>query len=298
MLKRFITLTLIALLLITASGCANATAPGSADDKLSVVASFYPMYDFAGKIGGDKIEVSVLVPAGSEPHDWEPSTSDIIALEKADVFIYNGAGMEGWAEDILSSLSNKSLTVVEASKGISPMLKDSKPDPHVWLDPKLAKSELANIKDALAAADPDNASYYEENYNKYAAEFDALDGELRESLSACPKKDIVVAHQAYGYLCAAYGLNQIAIEGILAESEPDPARMAEIVDIVRDKGINVIFFEELISPKVAQSIADETGAQVAVLNPLGGLSDEEKAAGGDYISVMKKNLEELKKALK
>ena len=298
MLKRFISLTLIALLLITAAGCANTTAPGSADDKLSVVASFYPMYDFAGKIGGDKIEVSVLVPAGSEPHDWEPSTSDIIALEKADVFIYNGAGMEGWAEDILSSLSNKSLTVVEASQGISLMFKDSKPDPHVWLDPKLAKSELASIKDALAASDPDNAPYYEENYNKYAAEFDALDSELRESLSACPKKDIVVAHQAYGYLCAAYGLNQIAIEGILAESEPDPARMAEIIDIVRDKGINVIFFEELISPKVAQSIADETGAQVAVLNPLGGLSDEEKAAGGDYISVMKKNLEELKKALK
>ncbi|MGE5495538.1 MAG: metal ABC transporter substrate-binding protein [Burkholderiales bacterium] len=298
MLKQLIALALFALLLITAAGCANAPLPGGASDKLSVVASFYTMYDFACKIGGDKAEVSILVPSGVEPHDWEPSTSDIVSLERADVFIYNGAGMEGWAEDILSSLSNRSLTVVEASKGVPLIYKGSKPDPHVWLDPKLAKLELVAIKDALAAADPDNASYYQENYDKYAAEFDALDSELREGLSACPKKDIVVAHEAYGYLCEAYGLNQIAIEGVLAESEPDPARMAEIVNIVRDKGINVIFFEELISPKVAQSIADETGAQVSVLNPLDGLSDEQIAAGGDYISVMRKNLEELKKALK
>lgn len=298
MLKRLISLALFSLLLITAAGCANTPLPGGASDKLSVVASFYTMYDFAGKIGGDKAEVSILVPAGAEPHDWEPSTSDIVSLEQADVFIYNGAGMEGWVEDILSSLSNKSLTVVEATKGVPLIYKDSTPDPHVWLDPKLAKLELANIKDALAAADPDNASYYQENYDKYASEFDALDSELREGLSACPKKDIVVAHEAYGYLCEAYGLNQIAIEGVLAESEPDPARMANIVNLVRDKGISVIFFEELIGPKVAQSIADETGASVSVLNPLDGLSDEQRAAGDDYISVMRKNLDELKKALK
>lgn len=297
MLKKFLSLALL-VLLISAAGCAN--NPGSQKSetgKLNVCASFYPMYDFAKKVGGDKADVSLMVPAGTEPHDWEPSTSDIVALEKADVFVYNGAGMEMWAQDILSSLGNKSLTVVEASKGVTFIAQGASSDPHVWLDPKFAKVELGNIKDTFAAIDPGNASYYEDNYTKYAAEFDELDADMRAALSACPKKDIVVAHQAFSYLCSAYGLNQIAIEGVSAESEPDPARMAEIVTLVKEKGVNVIFFEELISPKVAQSIASETGAEVAVLNPLEGLSEQDIASGEDYISVMRKNLEQLKKAL-
>lgn len=298
MIKKVFTAALFGLLLIAAAGCAGNNAPqAGGTDKLRVCASFYPMYDFASKVGGDKADVTIMVPAGTEPHDWEPSTLDIVALEKADVFVYNGAGMEGWAQDILSSLGSKSLYAVEASKGATFITEGASSDPHVWLDPRIARAELGNIKDAFAAADPGNASYYEANYEKYAAEFDALDADMRTALSACPKKDIVVAHQAFSYLCAAYGLNQIAIEGVSADAEPDPARMAEIVDLVKQKGVNTIFFEELITPKVAQSIADETGAGVAVLNPLEGLSDEERAAGDDYISVMRSNLEQLKKAL-
>ncbi len=283
----------LALLLIFPAGCGKTTDTETAGGKLSVRASFYPMYDFAKKIGGDKASVSLMIPAGIEPHEWEPSTSDILSLEKADIFVYNGAGMEPWVSDILGSLQNKDLIAAEASKGIA----SAGSDPHVWLDPKCAKTELLNIKNAFAEADPGNASYYEENYDTYAAMLDALDKEYRDTLSALPGRDIVVAHQAFSYLCAAYGLNQIAIEGVFADSEPSPARMAGIVRFVKDNGVKVIFFEELISPRVAETIAAETGAQTAVLSPIEGLGQDAVAAGEDYFSMMRKNLSELKKAL-
>lgn len=282
----------LALILIF-SGCGKTGGNEAADNRLKVSASFYPMYDFAKKIGGDKTDVSLMIPAGIEPHDWEPSAADILNLEKADIFVYNGAGMEPWAPDILSSLQNKELNAVEASKGAASM--DS--DPHVWLDPMCAKAELLNIKNAFAEADPANASYYEENYDTYAAGLGALDKEYRDTLSVLPGRNIIVTHRAFGYLCSAYGLNQIAIEGVSAEAEPTPARMAEIVRFVKENNVKVIFFEELLSPKLAEAIAKEAGARTAVLNPIEGLSSEAVAAGEDYFSAMRKNLSELKKAL-
>jgi zinc transport system substrate-binding protein len=270
------------------------------------------MYDFAVKLGGDKVNVTNMVPAGTEPHDWEPTAADIVGLENAAVFIYNGAGMEHWAEDILESLQNKSLITVEASKGISLMEghhdhdeeeaedhedEEESFDPHVWLSPVNAKAEMENIKNAFAQADPDNKDYYEANYAKYAAELDVLDKEFSDTLSSLPNKDVIVAHQAFGYLCAAYGLNQVPIEGLSPDSEPDPARVAEIIDFAKEHDVKVIFFEELVSPKVAETIASAIGAKAEMLNPLEGLGDEELAAGDDYFSVMRQNLEALKAAL-
>ncbi|MDR2132779.1 MAG: metal ABC transporter substrate-binding protein [Clostridiales Family XIII bacterium] len=323
------------LFLLAACGSAQPADTGSADGEtpeagsetpeaaLSVYASFYPVYDFAAKIGGEKARVVNMVPAGTEPHDWEPAAADIAGLENADVFVYNGAGMEHWAEDILEALENKGLIVVEASAGIELMEghhehedEDSEEeaeheaaeeefgheeeegyDPHVWLDPQNAKREMENIKNAFVSADPDNAETYEANYAKYAAEFDALDDAFRETLSALPNKDIIVAHEAFGYLCAAYGLNQVPIEGLSPDSEPDPAKMAEIIDFAGEHDVKVVFFEELVSPKVAEAVADAVGAETMVLSPIEGLGDEELAAGDDYFSVMRKNLEALKAAL-
>jgi zinc transport system substrate-binding protein len=284
------------------------------DETLSVCASFYPMYDFSVKIGGDRVRVTNMVPAGTEPHDWEPAAADIAGLEEADVFVYNGAGMEHWAEDILEALRSKGLIVAEASAGISLLEghhehedeeeaaeheeeEEEGYDPHVWLDPLNAKREMENIKNAFVSADPDNADYYEANYAKYAAELDALDEEFREALSGLPNKDIIVAHEAFGYLCAAYGLNQVGIEGLSPDSEPDPAKMAEIIDFAQEHAVKVIFFEELVSPKVAEAVAEAVGAETRVLNPIEGLSDADAAAGGDYFSVMRQNLESLKIAL-
>ena len=296
------------------TGCGTQPADTAADDgRLRVLTSFYPMYDFACKIGGDCIDVTNMVPSGTEPHDWEPSTNDLKNLEKADVFIYNGADMEPWADDLLVSRSD-TLHVVEASENVELRTTDGEHehahehegadhhhgdfDPHVWLDPENAKIEMEAIRDALCAADPENSTVFQSNYEKYAAELDALDAEFREKLAPLPNRTIVVAHEAFGYLCDAYGLTQVGIEGLSPDSEPDPGRMAEVIDFVRDHNISTIFFEELVSPKVAEAIASETGAQAKMLSPLEGLSDEQAAAGADYFSVMHDNLAALMEALK
>lgn len=304
------------------SGCTRAAAPNPAakadamesKKMLKVMASFYPMYDFAAKIGGDKAEVITLIPSGTEPHDWEPAAADIRNLEEADLFIYSGAGMEHWVDDVLASLDNKNLISVEASKGVA--LRDGHShsheeeegagepeeegqyDPHVWLSPLNAEKEMENIKNAYIKADPDNRDYYEANYELYASRFADLNQKFQDTLSSLPNKDIVVSHEAFGYLCDAYGLNQVGIEGLSPDSEPSPARMAEIIDFVRANHVRVIFFEELVSPKVAETIAKETGSSVQVLNPLEGLSDEELESGADYFSVMEENLKQLEAALK
>ena len=295
------------------TGCGTQPADTAADDgRLRVLTSFYPMYDFACKIGGDCIDVTNMVPSGTEPHDWEPSTNDLKNLEKTDVFIYNGADMEPWADDLLVSRSD-TLHVVEASENVKLRTTDGEHehahehedadhhhgdfDPHVWLDPENAKIEMEAIRDALCAADPENSTVFQANYEKYAAELDALDVEFREKLAPLPNRTIVVAHEAFGYLCDAYGLTQVGIEGLSPDSEPDPGRMAEVIDFVRDHSISTIFFEELVSPKVAEAIASETGAQAKMLSPLEGLSDEQAAAGADYFSVMHDNLAALMEAL-
>lgn len=296
------------------TGCGTQPADTAAGDgRLRVLTSFYPMYDFACKIGGDCIDVTNMVPSGTEPHDWEPSTNDLKNLEKADVFIYNGADMEPWADDLLVSRSD-TLHVVEASENVELRTTDGEHehahehegadhhhgdfDPHVWLDPENAKIEMEAIRDALCAADPENSTVFQSNYEKYAAELDALDAEFREKLAPLPNRTIVVAHEAFGYLCDAYGLTQVGIEGLSPDSEPDPGRMAEVIDFVREHSISTIFFEELVSPKVAETIASETGAQAKMLSPLEGLSDEQAAAGADYFSVMHDNLAALMEALK
>ena len=296
------------------TGCGTQPADTAAGDgRLRVLTSFYPMYDFACKIGGDCIDVTNMVPSGTEPHDWEPSTNDLKNLEKADVFIYNGADMEPWADDLLVSRSD-TLRVVEASENVELRTTDGEHehahehedadhhhgdfDPHVWLDPENAKIEMEAIRDALCAADPENSTVFQSNYEKYAAELDALDAEFREKLAPLPNRTIVVAHEAFGYLCDAYGLTQVGIEGLSPDSEPDPGRMAEVIDFVRANNVRTIFFEELVSPKVAQTIASETGAEAKMLNPYEGLSDEQLAAGADYFSVMRDNLAALTEALK
>ena len=276
----------------------------SAEGKLGVMASFYTMADFAEKIGGDRTDITCMVPTGTEPHDWEPSTTDITGLERADVFIYNGAGMEHWAEDVTESLENKELLVVEASQGVKLHAEEEHDheghshshggyDPHVWLDPHNAKLEMENIKNAFVQADPDNGAYYEANYDKWSKAAEELDRKYREALADFAGRQIVTAHEAYGYLCSAYGLEQVGIDGLSPDQEPNPKRMADIIDFVRENQIRAVFFEELSGSKTAETVAAETGIRLLALSPLEGLSGEELEAGEDYFSVMEKNLEQL-----
>lgn len=338
------------------SGCSKAgetkDAAKSVEKKegLKVYASVYPMYDFAKKIAGDKLDVEMLMPQGTEPHGWEPDTDTIKNLENADMLIYNGAGLEDWTDKVIDSLSNKNLKVVEASEGVE-LIKSSHDheeeehdhegaeenhnheaeenhdhnheaaennhnheaheedheheghhhgpmDPHVWTSPKNAKIEMENIKNAFCELDKENADYYESNYEKYAKMLDELDAKYKGKLAALPNKTIVVSHEAYGYLCKDYGLNQLGIKGVNAETEPDAKKMAEIISYIKENNITTVFTEELIDPKVSKIIAEETGCEVKVLSPIEGLSEEQIKNNEDYFSIMEENLENLVGALK
>jgi len=273
--------------------------------KLQVYTSFYGIYDFVNKIGGDKIQVYNIVPTGTEPHNWEPTSGDMLNLSKGDILFFNGAGMENWVDKVKGAVENENLKYITLSDGIE--LIDSGHggdsadshsfDPHIWLNPLNAKKEAETIKNALSSADPSNAGYYGKNYEEFAKRIDELDSAFKNMISKAEKKSIVVAHEAYGYLCGAYGIEQIAIEGLSADSEPSPAKMAEISQFIKDNNVKYIFFEELLTTKAADVIAEETGAELLVLNPFEGLVQEDIDAGEDYFSVMYRNLENIKKAV-
>ncbi len=305
---------LLVLFLLTSCGSVDVK---NEDGKITVYTSFYTMYDFALKIGGDKVNVVNMIPPGMEPHDWEPSPKDIAGLSEADLFIYSGAGMEGWVGKVLESIKNDNLIAVETSKEITLESADHahgshdgdtghktghshvhEHDPHVWLNPMNAKLQMKAIKDALIRVDAENSRYYEENYEYYAGKLDELDKKYREAAASFSRKEIVVSHAAYGYLCSAYGLKQVALEGIAGSSEPDAARMAEITKYVRDNDIRVIFYDGISSSKVAEAIARETGAKTEILSPLEGIGARDLEEGKDYFAIMEQNLKVLTDALK
>lgn len=287
--------------------------------KLQVVATFYPMAEFSRQVGGDLADVAGLIPAGAEPHDWEPSAKDMAKISEADVFVYNGI-VESWAGKALASAANDKRVAVQASDGIdllegvaeedeegdaagsesSPSSADNGGkvlDPHVWLDPALAQKEVANIAAAFSQADPAHKSEYEANADAYIAKLQALDQEYRDGLKDAKRRDFVTQHAAFGYLAKEYGLTQIPIAGLSPDQEPSPARMAEVVKQAKEQDIRTIFFETLVDPKIAETIAKETGAKTDVLNPLEGLTDDEVKQGLDYIGIMRNNLTALRKAL-
>lgn len=286
----------------------------TSEETLKIVTTIYPIQNFTEEIAGDKAEIINLVPAGMEPHDFELSTGDMQLMEEADVFIYNGAGMEHFVDRTLQSVSNKDLVIVEAAQNVDLLETehshegeeahsgernaDERMDPHTWLSIENAICEAEVIKDALCGADAENADDYNSHFDDYKTKLRALADRYEKELSGLSKNTIVVAHEAFGYLCEEYGLIQEAVEGLTADSEPDTARMKEIIDFCRENDIQVIFFEELVSPKVAETIADEVGARTDVLNPIEGRSAELEAEGLDYIGLMEQNLEALKKALK
>ncbi|KEO81618.1 metal ABC transporter substrate-binding protein [Tumebacillus flagellatus] len=282
--------------------------------KLQVVTSFYPMYEFAKQVGGDNVDVTVLVPGGTEPHDWEPKPKDVAKIQVADVFIYNGAGFEQWVDSVLGSVTSQHLDVVEASKGIQLLesknddheghenafklqLPSDNMDPHVWLDPSLAMKEVNNIAAAFVKKDPAHAAEYKKNAADYNARLADLDEEFKQGVAEKSQKEFVTSHTAFGYLAKRYGLTQVPIAGLSPEQEPSASQMKDIVELAKAHGVKRIFFETLASPKVAEAVANEVGAKTGVLNPLEGLTEEEKAQGLDYIGVQKQNLAALKEAL-
>ena len=263
-------------------------------EKHKILVTFYPIYKFAKAVGGEKVDVSVIIPSGVEPHDWEPTVQDIERLKQSNMIIINGAGLESWIPKLVSA--NPDIVVVDSSKNVPLLRKNegtSMTDPHIWLDPVLAKIQVQNIADSMIKADPENANYYQQNANQYKTKLDQLDKQIRTELASCNKKDFLAFHDAFSYFSKEYGLNQNTIVGGLnPESEPTAKALEDITQKAQNLGINVVFTEEAVNPQVAKVIADEIHGKVLVLSPL-----EVTNINDDYIEKMQNNLSNLKEAL-
>ncbi len=258
-----------------------------------ILVTFYPLYQFTKAVGGDKVDVSIIIPPGVEPHDWEPTIQDIEKFKTANLVIINGAGLENWISKLTDS--NTEMIVLDTSKNIKLLQKDTsnQTDPHIWLDPVLAKTQVQNIADGLKKIDPQNADYYQQNANQYKSRLDSLDSIIRTDLTNCSKKDFLAFHDAFSYFSVEYGLHQNTIVGGLnPEAEPTATTLEQITQKSQNLGLKVVFTEESVNPQIAKVIADEIHGKVLVLSPL-----EVTNVNNDYVDEMEKNLANLKEAL-
>jgi zinc transport system substrate-binding protein len=275
-----------------ASGCG--TEAGGSSGRPEVVASFYPLYEAAVRVGGTRAEVTNLTPPGIEPHDVELATDDVDLLEDANVVLYAGAGFQPGVEEFAERSDAVAVDVLE---DLALLPSEAGQDPHVWLDPDLMEAIVRRTESALVRADPSDAATYGRNADAYAEELGELDADFESGLADCERDTIVASHAAFGYLASAYGLRQKAITGISPEAEADPARLDEVADLVESRGVTTIFTETLVSPELAETLAREVGVRTDVLNPIEGLTEEQEAAGQDYISLQRENLAKLQEAL-
>ena len=300
-----------ALLLLAGCGSDDGGgASGAAGDRLDVVAVFYPLEWAASRIGGERIEVSSLTAPGAEPHDLELTPQDVAGIAAADLLVYLGgfqsavdeaagtqAGDHAWdaaeAADLSLSAEEHGHEEGEGEHGEEEHADgEESADPHFWLDP----TRLADVGDALAEQlaeiDPDGAETFEQNAAALRADLEALDAEMSEGLTGCAVDTLVTSHDAFGYLADRYGFEVVGVTGLSPSTEPSADQLAEIADLVTERGVTTVYTETLVDPSVAETVADEAGVRTAVLDPLEGLTDE--SAGDDYLAVMQANLATLR----
>jgi zinc transport system substrate-binding protein len=277
---RSIIILIFAGSLLVVSGCGG-TAESSSERK--VAASFYPLAYAAQELGGDSVDVVNLTPPGTEPHDLEPTTSDVRELQSADLVLLLGHGFQPQLEDAAGSGDN----VVDLldTPGLN---RFANGDPHVWLDPVRYELIARRIGDKLGATS---------SVPRFVARLESLDRQYRRGLAHCARDDIVTSHEAFGYLAQRYGLHQIPITGLSPEAEPSPKDLSRVIGLIRSTHATTVFFETLVSPRIAKAVASETGARTAMLNPIEGLEPSEAKRGEDYFSLMRSNLASLRAAL-
>ncbi|WP_337476317.1 metal ABC transporter substrate-binding protein [Acidaminococcus timonensis] len=289
------------VLLLLAAGCGAPKAEKPDGGKLPVVASFYAMKEITQAIGGDKVDVRTLIPEGTEPHEFQPTTRSMKDLSRARVLVIQGLGMEPWAEEMVKAAENKDLVQVVAAQQVQPIQNEEKEeirehgqyDPHAWLSPSCAQLEARAIADGLAKADPANRAYYEANADKFIARLQTLEDQYKEKFRQVHRKDFVTGHAAFAYVCRDFGLEQSSVEGVFASGEPNARQLAALVEFCRERGVKTIFTEAAVSPKTSQSLAREVGAKVVPIHTLEGSEGE-----GDYLQQMEENLERIYESLK
>lgn len=289
------------LALVIVSGLRQQAVAGAAP-KQSVVAAFYPIVYAAQQVGGPRVSVYNLTPAGAEPHDLELSPAQMDRLLDADAAFVMGHGFQPAVEKAARQRDGVTVDMLDKlpiSAG-NKQVKEGDPDaldPHVWLDPVLMQNIAHEVKRGLTKADPKGAATYAANADTLVTKLVALDEKFRTGLADCSRKLIVTSHEAFGYLAPRYGLRQEGVAGIDPTAEPDAKRIAELTDLVKKNGVTVVFAETLVSPRIADTLAREAGVKADTLDPLEGLSGKDRAAGADYFTVMDTNLRKLRVAL-
>jgi zinc transport system substrate-binding protein len=262
------------------------------NSKLQVISSFNPLYEFSQNVGQEKVDVTLLIPVGVEPHDWEPTVKDVQRMQNADLIIINGIGFENWVDNLEET--GYSGEIVDTSNGIlikTDEISSVSGDPHIWLNPVYAKIQVQNIANAFSNSDPINEQYYQSNAAKYIEELDLLDSKIRAELYDC-NNNFIAFHDAFSYFADEYNLNQhTIISSNDSHGEATAKTLENIISTAKKFNINVIFAEESVDTRTSTIIANEIDGRVLVLSPLEVVTD------GTYISRMTENLENLKEAL-
>lgn len=302
-------LTVLILVLALLSACQTTV---QVEDKPQIMVSLFPQYDIIRQIAQDKVEVELFLPAGSEPHSYEPSASTLMKIVEADLFVYSSDELEPWVKRLVEGNASEDLIVLDASNGITLLEADHGHegededeeelafDPHYWLDPQNMIIMSESIRDALIEIDPENEAFYIENANSYIASLKELDSNWQDLFDRAQLNQIIYGgHFAFGYLSHRFGLEILSpYSGYAPDAEPSAQALAGLMDVLAEKEINVIFYEELIDPRVARIIAEQAKVKIEVLHGAHNLNAEEMQAGWTYVSIMEDNIEKLKEALR
>lgn len=316
---RYIVLVIVVVSLLAVMWyvASRRATPVTTNDKVSVVTTLYTWQYLAERIGGDYVTVTNIVPPGAEPHDFAPLPQDIAAVYSSDLFIMNGTGIEPWAETLTSAdftASNHVTLEMTADTALLTAAPEpaedaanepeadaeaelSEFDPHIWLDPTIVKAKAITLRDTLSQIDPAHTAEYAAKTAVVVADLEALDDSIVDGLAQCELDSIIVSHDAFTYFGQRYAITLLPILGMNPNATPSARTLAELSDVAKGESIDTIFFETLTSPDLAQTLADEIGAQTLVLNPLEGLTVEQAAQGEDYLSIMEQNLQNLQTAL-
>lgn len=321
MKKRFLIILSLSIMILLVA-CNNTSKEADSNHtKLAVSVSFNAMAEFTKAVGKDKVDVSVIIPAGTEPHDFEPKAADIAKLSKASVFVYNGLGMENWVDKAIEAADNNKLIIIDSSINCD-LIKTNEDehesdhedadehsdeeeheeeedghhhgeyDPHLWLSLKNAQIQVQNIADGLSNADPDNKTFYQENATEYIEQLNTLYEEYKDKFASLENKHFVTGHAAFNYFCRDFGLEQNSVEDVFSEGEPSSKQLAELVEYCKEHNVKTIFAEEMASPLVSQTLANEVGAEVQTIHTIESPEDEMT-----YLERMKDNCEKIYQSL-
>ncbi len=295
MKKTFIRLSgfLVLIMSLVLAGCSIGQQQ-NIEGQISVAVSMYPEAFLVEQIGGEYISTYSIVPAGVEPHEFEPSPADLSHITNSKLFIYHGANLDLWASRIANELDTNIVHVLNAADGIS-LIQNG--DPHFWLDPIIMQSVAEKVSAELIKIDSIHAAEYEKNAAELTKKLTALDGEFNEGLRACRVRDVVTSHSAFAYLAERYNFTQLPISGISPNAEPSVKDMQNLISLLKEKNIRYVTFETLSSSRISETIGAEVGAKSLVLNPIEGLSSVNVSKGDDYFSLMRENLKTLKTAM-